>query len=96
MGERMSSREFGEWMAFYSIEPFGEERSDLRAGVIASTIANANRDPKTRSKPFTPSEFMPSFEVEDEDDLEPLPPEELAAKFDAIFGGLNDGNHSHA
>lgn len=91
----MSSREFVEWMAFYQIEPFGEERADLRAGVIASTIANANRDPKTRSKPFTPSEFMPTFDVEDEDDLEPLPPEELAAKFDAIFGG-NDGNNSNA
>jgi len=36
----MSSSEFSEWMAFYSLEPFGEERDDLRAGSIASPLLN--------------------------------------------------------
>lgn len=43
------------------MEPFGEERADLRAGIIASTIANANRDPKRRRKPYKPEDFMPKF-----------------------------------
>jgi hypothetical protein len=51
-------------MAYAKIEPFGEERADLRAGIVASTIANVNRDPKRRVKPFTPDEFMPDFDME--------------------------------
>ena len=35
------------------------ERSDWRAGLISSTIANVNRDPKKRKKPYTPQDFMP-------------------------------------
>ena len=39
-----------------------EEREDLRAGIVASTIANANRDPKRRKQPFKPQDFMPVYE----------------------------------
>jgi len=48
-------------MQYYQLEPFGEERADLRAGIIAATIANTARDPKKRRKPFGPDEFMPQF-----------------------------------
>mgnify|MGYP000046381597 CR=1 FL=1 len=58
---RISSRELSEWMAFYELEPFGDERADLRAGIVASTVANANRDPK-KSKPYAPQDFLPRFE----------------------------------
>ncbi len=58
---RISSRELAEWMAFYSLEPFGEERADLRAAIIATTVANAARDPKRRRRPFRPADFMPRF-----------------------------------
>jgi hypothetical protein len=65
----MSSRLLSEWMVFAQLEPFGEERADLRAGIVASTIANANRDPKQQSKAFTAREFMPQFDqVETEDE----------------------------
>jgi hypothetical protein len=57
----MSSREFSEWMAFHDLEPFGEERADLRAGIVASTVANANRDPKKKRKAYKPEDFMPKF-----------------------------------
>lgn len=53
------SRELSEWMAYYRLEPWGCEVEDLRAGIIASTIANANRDPKKQRKPFQPSDFIP-------------------------------------
>jgi hypothetical protein len=59
---RISSRELTEWICFFGIEgPAGEERADWRAGLIASTIANANRDPKKRKEPFEPTEFMPKW-----------------------------------
>lgn len=56
---RISSQELSEWMAFYSLEPWGTEVDDLRAGIIASTIANVNRDPKKRRKPYKAQDFMP-------------------------------------
>lgn len=34
----IDSREFAEWVAEYRIEPWGEIRSDLRAGIIASSV----------------------------------------------------------
>jgi hypothetical protein len=33
MMERMSAEEFAGWMAYAQIEPFGEPRADLRAGL---------------------------------------------------------------
>lgn len=48
-----------EWMAYAKLEPFGEERSDLRSGIVASTIANALTD---ESESFDPQDFMPDFE----------------------------------
>lgn len=55
----MSSRDIAEAMAYDRIAPFGPERSDLRSGIIASVIANANRG--KGGKPFTPQDFMPKF-----------------------------------
>ena len=57
---RCNARQFAEWRAYYQIEPWGEERADLRAGIIASTIANVNRG--KGQKAFMPSDFMPDFD----------------------------------
>lgn len=46
MMERMSAEEFFGWMAYADIEPFGEDREDLRAGILWSTFVSANSDPK--------------------------------------------------
>lgn len=46
-------------MCYYELEPWGEEKADLRAGIIASTVANTARDPKKQQRPFTPADFMP-------------------------------------
>lgn len=59
---RITSRELSEWWAFFQLEPFGEERADVRAAIVASTMANTARDPKRRRRPFQPSDFMPKFE----------------------------------
>ena len=58
----MSSRELSEWMAFYTIDPFDERRGDLRAGLVASTIANVHRG--KNQPPFKPLDFMPYAEEE--------------------------------
>lgn len=60
MLQEMSWEQFREWMYYAEVEPFGEERGDLQAGIVASVIANVNRDPK-KGKPFSPGDFMPRF-----------------------------------
>ena len=61
---RISSRELAEWMQYYELEPFGEERADLRAAIVATTIANSNRRKGKRA--FKPADFMPRFEKKEE------------------------------
>jgi hypothetical protein len=79
----MSSKEFSEWMAYAQLEPFGEERADLRMAILASLIANANRDPKKKSSPYEVSDFMPKFEKE-----EPISKEDAIATIDAMMTAL--------
>ena len=58
----MNSRELTEWMAYAKLEPFGDLRADLRAGIVASTVANAQRGRKRR--PLKPEDFMPYAKAE--------------------------------
>lgn len=61
MLEAMTWAQFMGWSHYAGLEPFGEERADLRAGIVASVIANANRDRKKRPRPYEPTDFMPKF-----------------------------------
>jgi len=54
MLEWMPLRLFLEWCAYFRVEPFGEERDDLRSGVIASVIVNA----LSKNGKATPSDFV--------------------------------------
>lgn len=56
----MTSRELSEWMAYYSIEPFGERREDMRAAQICAILANIHRGEDT--PPFSVDDFMPDFQ----------------------------------
>lgn len=56
---QITSRQFGEWMAYYNVEPFGDNRADLRSGILASVFANIYR--KKGAKQYTPADFMPKF-----------------------------------
>jgi hypothetical protein len=53
----MTAQEFGEWLADYRMNPWGDFADDLRAGVIASTIANVHRGKDTAA--YKPADFMP-------------------------------------
>lgn len=77
----MTSAQLSEWMAFAQLEPWGEERADLRAGIIASTMANSMKGAK--GKAFKPQDFMPKFEPEDEEATAAM----MMAKMRAALGG---------
>lgn len=56
----MSAAEFAEWMAYYRLDPFGEDRADLRTGILASVLANLFGG--RRAGRFKPLDFMPKFD----------------------------------
>lgn len=58
----ISSAELVEWMAFDAIDPIGEDRADLRAGMIAAAVCNA---PYYKlKKRAQASDFMPYRDTE--------------------------------
>ncbi len=87
--ERVTSREFAEYWAYHQTSPIGPERDDLRAGIVASTVANTARNPKKRPRPFTAAEFTPAFGPPPEP--EEIDEEDLAAKIDRAFEALGGG-----
>lgn len=54
----MDHTEFLEWCEFYALEPFGEIRDDLRAGMVCSTVVNSQLSKKDRSKARKPGDFV--------------------------------------
>lgn len=77
----ITPQQLGEWLAYYRIDPWGEIRADLRNGIVASVIANVNRDSRRQQTPFTPADFMPKFDPE-------VDRPALAAKARAVFFAL--------
>ena len=60
MMERMPLPLFMKWQAYYTVEPFGEERADIRMGVGFSQLANSLRT-SSKQKAYKPEDFMPVF-----------------------------------
>lgn len=56
----------------------------MRAGIVASTVANVNR-PAKRKKPYTPHDFMPRFDAEPETAEENA--QRMMAQMQAALGG---------
>ena len=57
LDSRMEHSELVEWMAYFSMEPFGEQQADLRAGVICSVIAKT-----MGGSDIAPTKFFPIYE----------------------------------
>lgn len=55
----MSSRELTEWQLYDLMEGLPDKRDDLRAGTIASIVANTRMGKK--SKALKPEDFFPSL-----------------------------------
>ena len=81
---RCDSLEFAEWCAFYMLDPWGGERGDLQAGVIASTIAQVNA---AKGKRFKPADFMPKFGPP----RKALSADQIDRKLTTIFSALKAG-----
>ena len=59
--ERIDAKEFTKWVAYYKIEPFGQERADFNAAVISSTIAASVG---AKGKALKIETYMPDFKKE--------------------------------
>lgn len=67
LGRTMSAEEFGLWCAFHALEPWGEARADLRAGIIAATVANyAGKSRRANAPAAKPADFLPPANGHDE------------------------------
>lgn len=80
---RVDSRELTEWVAFHNLHPWGEERADLRAGIVASTVANCHSTKGT----FKPSDFMPRLDRRAKPEQTPQDHKDIAQRINAMFGG---------
>jgi len=57
--ERCTAREFYEWVAYYRMNPWGEERADLRTGIVCALTANVHRG--KNGKAYKPTDFLPKY-----------------------------------
>jgi hypothetical protein len=92
----MSSREFAEWKAEYSIEPFGDLRDDYRSAQIAAMIAEVNRDHEKQSEPRPLKDFLLDFRpTADDEDEEQKTPGELYGMIRnmVLFSGAKREHH---
>lgn len=76
----MPWREFACWAARYAEEPWGEFRSDVRSAIVASTVANMLRGPKSRAAKV--GDFLPFRH------REPMGEEEI---YSILIGGDHGG-----
>jgi hypothetical protein len=54
----MTAVQLREWMTFMDLEPFGEDREDLRFGTISQILKNVHRDTRRHPKPFELSDCV--------------------------------------
>lgn len=84
MLNRMTSAELVSWRAFSQVEMIGPDREDLRAGIVASAVYNANRASRA-SKVHKPIDHMPFQKAEKENAHKAMSVEQQVA---AVFGSL--------
>ena len=59
----MTAGEVAEYQALDNVEPWGEQRADLRMGILASTAVNMMTGKK--GKRMSATDFMPYLDVRD-------------------------------
>lgn len=91
---RMDSRELSEWLAYYKLEPFGQDRQDAGPAIVAHTIANIHRP--ADSDPYPLSAFFPRIidgdDQPDDNQEEHMNPQEqlsMVEMLNAAFGGTD-------
>lgn len=93
LGDRMSSRELSEWMAYYEIEPFGEERADIRQALTTSAVHNLHQA-QTKNPQWTKFEDFMLYRNRPTTQPHTVAPDDgmseadlLLMKFDALTAG---------
>lgn len=64
----MSCDEWESWIAYNNMAPIGPLRADIRAAIVAQTVANCNIGRNQR--PFSRTDFMPFYEAPQQTDEE--------------------------
>ncbi len=59
--EEISWREFAEWIAYDRLNPFGLERGDMQAGIVASAAVTPYLKPGAK---ISAADYMPDFLAE--------------------------------
>ncbi len=77
----MRPSELGQWIALTQVEPWGAYRDDVRAGVVAASLAPMWGKRKD-GRGFKPTDFMPDFEPQQEMDSV-----DLSKRFRTLFAG---------
>lgn len=60
--------QLAQWLALYEVNPWGENRADLRAAIGHTILANSNRDRAAHPEPFRRIDFMPYAKRPPEDE----------------------------
>lgn len=84
MLRELSPSELGLWTALWLVNPWGEQRADLRAAIGTAVLANVNRDPAKQAEPFKARDFMP---YADRAQVETADARELEARIVAALAG---------
>lgn len=80
----ITSRQLLEWQAFYQIDPFGDQRGDLQACIIAAMVNNRMRG--KNETPIAPIDLMPFRHVPEQT------PEQMKRTLQTILGQvIKDG-----
>ncbi len=79
----LTARQYAEWIEFYGVDPFGEQRADLRAGIICATMNNRWRGKHEQA--MQPADFM-TYHREPEQS-----PEEIKRQLRGILGQFKHG-----
>jgi hypothetical protein len=79
----MDAAELQEWVAYYELDPWTQDRADLRAGIVAATVANAN---STKGK-FRPADFMVDYAKRHREPKTPEQLKDMARIITAMMGG---------
>lgn len=71
-------------MAYYRLEPFGQDMDNWRMGTIAATLVNVNGGKKGK-EPAKPSDFIPQARPK-KPDAEGFDPKQFMDSMKAAFG----------
>ena len=83
----MSAKQLREWMEFYRIDPWSEERADIRAAIVAHTVAVSSGASRKDKRPMKIEDFMPEFGAREKAKAKPVQSAKaIKAMFNAVFG----------